>query len=175
MIGKLVRAHKTTILLAVMMGIGIMQAFCQGAAETTKGTKGKAVAATAPKEQKATTAADTTAKAASHQLIVYYFRTTYRCPSCYFIEQTTQKALNETFADSLKNGRVVFRMINVQEPGNEHYTNDYQIFTKSVVLSDVKAGKQMKWKNLDQVWNMINREDEFKAYIVKEVKAFLGA
>jgi hypothetical protein len=39
----------------------------------------------------------------------------------------------------------------------------------------VKAGKQMKWKNLDQVWNMINREDEFKAYIVKEVKAFLGA
>jgi len=109
------------------------------------------------------------------QLVVYYFMTTYRCPSCHFIEETTRKAIDESFANEIKSGRMVFKMINIEEKGNEHFVDEYKLYTKSVVLSDIKGGKQAKWKNLEQVWQMIGKEDEFKAYIVKEVKALLEA
>ena len=66
-------------------------------------------------------------------------------------------------------------MLNVDEPENKHFIDEYGLYTKSVVLSDLKNGNQAKWKNLDQVWNLIGREDEFKAYIAKEVRAYLGS
>jgi hypothetical protein len=116
-----------------------------------------------------------TADSKGRQLVVYYFCTTYRCPSCHYIEETTQSTLKEAFADELKSGRVVFKMLNVEEAGNEHYTQDYKLYTKSVVLSDLTDGKQTRWKNLDQVWQLIRNDKGFHDYIVKEVKSYLKA
>jgi thiol-disulfide isomerase/thioredoxin len=108
------------------------------------------------------------------QLVVYYFMTTYRCPSCHYIEETTRAAINENFAEQLKSGRMVFKMLNVEEPANEHFAKDYQLYTKSVVLSDTKGGKETRWTNLDKVWQLIHNDRGFEDYIVKEVKAYLG-
>jgi len=165
--------HKTTIILGIIIAVAVFQAFCQSA----PGAKSvnKSSPATVQKENKAVAVKDTTAKAEKRQLIVYYFMTTYRCPSCHFIEETTRKAIDESFAKEIKSGRMVFKMINIEEAGNEHFGNDYKLYTKSVVLSNVKDGKEASWKNLEDVWKMIGQEDSFKAYIVKEVKAYLGA
>ena len=121
------------------------------------------------------TKADTVISQEARQLVVYYFMTSYRCRSCIFIEGTTRKAVEENFANEIKNGRIVFKMLNIEEPQNKHFADEYGLFTKSVVLSDLKGGKQNKWKNLDQVWNLIGKEDEFKTYIAKEIKSYLGS
>ena len=108
------------------------------------------------------------------QLVVYYFMTTARCQSCHFIEETTKAAINENFAAQLKSGRIVFKMLNIEESPNEHFVQDYKLYTKSVVLSDLKAGKETRWINLDKVWQLIGEQKGFRDYIVKEVNAYLG-
>ena len=110
----------------------------------------------------------------NNQLVVYYFMTTYRCHSCHYIEETTKTALNEYFSEQLKSGRMVFKMLNVEEPANDRFVKEYSLYTKSVVLSDQKGGKETRWTNLDKVWQLIGNDQAFKAYISTEVKAYLG-
>ena len=107
------------------------------------------------------------------KLIVYYFHTKFRCHSCNMIENLTKQAVNSGFASQLKNGRVELKIVNIEEPGNEHFADDYKLYTKSVIISDVKNGKEDSWKNLDKVWTLLGSDDKFMEYIKTEVKALL--
>jgi acetone carboxylase gamma subunit len=49
------------------------------------------------------------------------------------------------------------------------------LYTKSVVLSLVKAGKEVKWKNLDKVWHLLRDKDKFYQYIKTKVQKFLDS
>jgi len=64
-------------------------------------------------------------------------------------------------------------VINIEEKGNEHFAQDYQLYTKSVVLSFVKGGKEVKFKNLEQVWQLLRDKDKFYNYIKSETQSFL--
>lgn len=119
-------------------------------------------------------AAATAGKQKGHQVIAYYFHTTFRCSTCYTIEQLTKEAIQSGFADELKNGQLVWKLINVEEEGNDHFVKDYQLFTKSVVLVEMKDGAQVRWKNLKDVWKHVDKKDVFTKYIKDETRAFLG-
>jgi hypothetical protein len=108
-------------------------------------------------------------------VIVWYFRTSMRCPSCLKIEAYAHEAVQKHFADELKSGRLVWRVVNVEEPGNEHYIQDYQLVTKSVIVSTVRDGRQTAWKNLDRIWELIPDKPGFIAYVRDEVAASLRA
>ena len=107
------------------------------------------------------------------KLIVYYFHTNYRCHSCITIERLTRQAVTEGFADQLKNGRIEFKMINIEEPGNEHFVDDYKLYTKSVILSDVNNGRETGWRNCEKVWPLLGNEQKFIEYIQSEVRTLL--
>jgi hypothetical protein len=115
---------------------------------------------------------DTTAP--SHRVIAYYFHTTYRCPSCRTIEAYAKEAIETGFVDDLENDRLVWRVVNVEETGNEHFVNEYELFTKSVVLVAERSGKQVAWKNLSKVWELLGDKDEFIRYIQTETLIFLS-
>lgn len=97
----------------------------------------------------------------------YYFHGTVRCPTCYKIEMYTESAMSENFK---KNKKISFKSINIDEPQNQHFINDYNLYTKSVILVD-KTGN---WKNLDKIWTLTGNEYEFKEYIVNSVNEFAG-
>ncbi len=113
--------------------------------------------------------ADSTAE--SQRVVVYYFHTTYRCVSCRNIEKYTREAIESGFPAELEDGFVVWRVVNVEDEGNEHFVKDYQLFTKSVVLVDERSGK---WKNLPKVWQLLGDPNDFIRYIQTETRAFLG-
>jgi hypothetical protein len=104
------------------------------------------------------------------RVIAYYFHTTYRCVSCRNIEKYTREALESGFSTDLEEGHLVWRVINVEEKGNEHFVKDYQLFTKSVVLVDERTGE---WKNLPKVWQLLGDPNEFIRYIQTETGDFL--
>ncbi|MGV8124789.1 MAG: nitrophenyl compound nitroreductase subunit ArsF family protein [Candidatus Xenobiia bacterium LiM19] len=108
------------------------------------------------------------------KVIVYYFHNNYRCPSCKKIEAYTHEAVNAKFAADLKKGSMTWQMINVDEPANKHFVKEYNIFTKQVVLVEMKKGVQTRWKNLDKIWNLLGNKDQFTSYIEQELKAFKG-
>ncbi|OGS36810.1 MAG: hypothetical protein A2293_04050 [Elusimicrobia bacterium RIFOXYB2_FULL_49_7] len=164
--------YSLLIITILVMGTWTVSTFGKTSPSKKENTPPKPVAGAT---QTKTAASDTSAKQEARQLVVYYFMTTYRCRSCIFIEGTTRKAMDEYFANEQNSGRMVFKMVNVDEPQNRHFIDEYGLYTKTVIVSDIKNGKQAEWKNLDQVWNLIGREDEFKAYIAKEVRAYLGS
>ncbi len=107
------------------------------------------------------------------KVIAYYFYTNYRCQSCYTIEKYTKESLEGNFEDELTSGELVFKPVNIEEKENEHFLGDYQLYTKSVVLSLVKDGEETKFKNLKKVWELLRNKDEFYKYIEEETKGFL--
>ena len=106
-------------------------------------------------------------------VVAYYFHTTFRCPSCHKIEQYTEAALKDSFSSELESGRLVYEVVNVEDKGNEHFVKDYQLYTKSVVLSLVKDGKEIRFKNLERVWQLLGNKDGFYDYITEETRSFL--
>ncbi len=110
-----------------------------------------------------------------HQLIVYYFHGTQRCSNCIKIEAYTKEAIDSAFSTQLKDSVLVWRLVNTDEDANKHCRDDYQLFTKSVVLSDLADGKQIHWKNLDKIWEHLGDKAAFQAYIREEVAAYLKA
>jgi len=66
-----------------------------------------------------------------------------------------------------------FRAVNVDDKGNEHYASDYKLYTKSLILSLVKEGKQIKWKNLDKIWEYVGNKQRFIDYVKSGVADLL--
>ncbi|MFC1477266.1 nitrophenyl compound nitroreductase subunit ArsF family protein [candidate division KSB1 bacterium] len=104
--------------------------------------------------------------------IVYYFYTNVRCASCMKIENNTKRIVANQFSDMLEDGTIVWKMINTDEPGNHHYIDKYQLYTKSVVLVKIRNGEEVSWKNLDRVWRLLNDDDEYREYITGEIRSF---
>ncbi len=120
-----------------------------------------------------TSLGDTELKSGADVEVVYYFMTTQRCQNCIKIESYTKEAVQEHFSEKLNNETMIWKMVNVDEPQNQHFIPDYQLYTKSVVLVRYRDGKQVEWKNLDQIWNFLGDKTAFKEYVVQEVNAFV--
>ena len=85
------------------------------------------------------------------RIVVTYFHNNVRCPSCKKIEAFTAEALQSNFPYALASGALVWRTINTDKPENQHYARDYNLNTKSVVVSKIRDGAEAEWKNLSRV------------------------
>ncbi len=108
-----------------------------------------------------------------HQVLAYYFHGTRRCSNCIKIEAYTKEAIDSTYGAALKDSSLIWQVVNTDEEANNHYLNDYQLYTKSVILVDMHDGKQIRWKNLEKVWQHLGDKEAFKKYIRDEVALFL--
>ena len=109
----------------------------------------------------------------SGKVIAYYFHGTFRCPTCHKLEQYSKEAIESNFKDVLTSGKLEFKVVNVEDKGNEHYGSDYQLYTKSLILSLVKDGKEIKWKNMDKIWEYVGNKQRFIDYVKSGVTDFL--
>ncbi len=105
--------------------------------------------------------------------IAYYFHGNRRCANCIKIEKYTTEAVEQGFADLIASGRLEFRIINTDEAENRHFNDDYQLFTKSVVLVNEAGGAQVRWKNLSDIWNLLDDQEAFVGYVKQEVTYFI--
>ena len=90
-------------------------------------------------------AAAAASAAPAREVVVTYFTTNIRCESCLTIERLTRESLDKCFAAELADGRVRFQMISTSLPENRHFTDDYDISLKTVVVSDLRAGREVSW------------------------------
>ena len=111
--------------------------------------------------------------AAENKVIAYYFHGSFRCATCQKLEQYSKKAIEANFQDELAKGTLEFKPVNVEKKENEHFVDDYQIYTKSLILSKVEDNKELQYKNLDKIWEYVNNKRKFSDYVVSEVGAYL--
>lgn len=107
------------------------------------------------------------------RVIAYYFHGNFRCPTCYAMEQYSREAIKANFKDALSSSKLEFKVVNTEERGNEHFVNDYQLYTKSLILSLIKDSKEIKSKNLTNIWDYARNKQRFFKYVTEEVNSFL--
>lgn len=73
---------------------------------------------------------------------VLYFHGKKRCATCMAIEQRTRETLEEQFADELKNGSLVFRVIDISQPENEALADKYEVTWSSLFVCRRKGGRE---------------------------------
>lgn len=105
---------------------------------------------------------------AADKVNVYYFYGKPRCVTCTKIEAYTKVAV-----ESLKDKNIVYRSVDMENPENGAMVKKYNLYTKSVIISKVKNGKE-QWKNLDKIWVKVGNEQDFKNYIITETKNLKG-
>lgn len=121
----------------------------------------------------ATADAASVAPEPAHFVLVTYFTSNQRCPTCLKIERQTRAAIESAFADELASDGMRFQTVNFDLPENQHFTQDYELAFKTVVVSERRDGKELRFGKFDKVWDLVDKPDEFAAYLQDGVRQFL--
>ena len=118
-------------------------------------------------------AASPVIKKTSKKFVAFYFHGNFRCSNCRKIERYSREAIEKYFSERLKTGELTFEVVNTDQPENKHFVEDYQLYTRSLIIAEFKDGTQVKWKNLTKVWNYLNDRDKFYGYVKSEIQKYL--
>jgi hypothetical protein len=122
-------------------------------------------------EEPATTSPATASSEAAY--VVYYFHGDVRCTSCRRIEAWAFEAVRNGFGDDIRSGRLSLQRINVDQSGNRHYIRDYQLHTRTVVLTEQRSGHTVRYRSLDRVWNLLQNREAFHQYVQSALGEFM--
>lgn len=111
---------------------------------------------------------------APDRVVVYYFHTTQRCATCRRIEEWSDLALRTAFGQELADSSLVFLPVSTDEKGNEHFVKDYELYTKSLIVIDMKDGTRQGWENLQKIWEYSGSQEKFFAYVQGGVRSHLA-
>ncbi len=160
------------------MLFSMMPCGCENSAETSSAEAAKPAAAVEKSTEPAIAAHDvasaTTPVVIPDKVVVYYFHGDYRCPTCTKMEALADKTIKERFAAELASGKLEWKVVNVDLEENKHFSKDYQLYTKSLIVSAVKGDAQIKWKNCEKIWAHVRNPPEYEDYVYDEIKAFLS-
>ena len=105
---------------------------------------------------------------------VIYFHGKQRCATCMAIEKEAKAVVEQQFSNDVKNGKVVFRVIDISDPKNETLANKYEVSWSSLYLTSFKNGKETR-QNLTEFGfgNARSKPDVFKNGLADKIKAAL--
>jgi hypothetical protein len=115
----------------------------------------------------------TSGNARNSKVVAYYFHGTTRCFTCRKIESLSHDVVISDFGPQLKTDQLEWQSVNVEQPGNEHLFDDYKLVSWSLVLVTYKNGRQTEYKNLTDVWTLVNNEPAFRSYVKSGIQAAL--
>jgi len=107
-------------------------------------------------------------------LIVYYFHSNTRCPTCQSIESQAKETVQNDFASQLSKGEVVWKIVNYEQASAKPLATKFEIQMPVVVLAKMKDGAIKDWKRLDQVWGLVGDKPAFKKYVKEEIERILA-
>ena len=119
-------------------------------------------------------ATPTKAETVSDGLVVYYFHSNIRCPTCRSIESQAQETVQTHFASQLSNGEVIWKIVNYEQPAAKPLATKFEIQMPVVVLAKMKDGQIENWKRLDEVWAMVGDKPAFTKYVRGEIERMLS-
>lgn len=108
-----------------------------------------------------------------NQVVVYYFHRKFRCQSCEVLESTLQNTLQVSYADHFGAGRLAVCVVNLDDPVNRHYLEQFEIFSNSVVIVEKRGGKVLRFKTVESIWDVSEDGDAISHLLQTEVAGFL--
>jgi hypothetical protein len=109
------------------------------------------------------------------RLIVYYAHGSARCWSCSRLEEYAHEAVFSGFPRELAEGRLEWRVVDYEKPGNERFADRYKLPGPSIVLVRYRNGQPAQWEVLQAVWESLHDRPAAVAYVCREVRRWLEA
>lgn len=109
----------------------------------------------------------------SRRVVATYFHNTARCYTCRTIEDRAKETMEATFSEEIASGRLVWRALNMELPENEHYAEDYELMSPSLVLALMDGDLEVRFAVLQDTWTLIHKTARFEAYVIAETLGFL--
>jgi len=106
------------------------------------------------------------------QLVVYYFHTNKRCKTCRNLENYAKESLQKNFSQQLGEGTIRWEVVNIDKSGNEHFVEEYGLFSSSIVLVKMKGNQPGQWKNLSRIWSLVKNKKAYMDYIHENIESF---
>jgi len=104
---------------------------------------------------------------------VVYFHRTRRCYSCTYVEEGTRYTVETYFKDELASGKVVFKVLNVEDEENAAIVKKYGAFTSSLFINTIKDSTD-HIKEATDIYFLIGHDEAFvealKSKIEKSLK-----
>lgn len=91
------------------------------------------------------------------------------------IGSMAQDVVQSDFAAPLEQGKLQWVTLDYDEPQHEHYKTDYELVSSNVVVVRRKAGLDVSYQRLDDVWTFVHDEPAFRAYVAAAVQAALDS
>ena len=124
-------------------------------------------------EPESSQAANARFKQGVKKIVVYYFHRTLRCKTCLAIESQAKEAVERDFAEALKQGRIEWRAVDIDQAANKHFEKEFKLESSSVVLVETIDGTTARWKDLPRVWDLVAKKEAFCKYVSGEVALYL--
>jgi hypothetical protein len=121
------------------------------------------------------TTTDVASQTLDVEVVAYYFHGNLRCKTCRTIEAYSEEAIRSEFADEIGSGRLAWRVVNIEKPENKHFVEDFELVTRSLVLTEYEDGEVIRWENLKQVWQLVRDKEQFLDYVHSSTRKFLQA
>lgn len=106
-------------------------------------------------------------------VIIYQFHRRFRCEACHILEETINNALQKHFPEELKAGTLIYRVIDLDAKGNGHYEKEYEFFYNTVIVVDIENGSETRFKNLEEVWSLVDDKEVAVEFIRSHIAAYL--
>lgn len=112
--------------------------------------------------------------AVKNHVEVLYFHGKQCCATCMAIESNAKAALAEHFAEQMKSGDVVFRVIDISQKENEALAEKYEVTWSSLLVVKYKDGQETYENLTDFAFGHARKSPEdFKAGVVEAINAML--
>ena len=108
-----------------------------------------------------------------HRMVAYYFHGNARCATCMKLESYAEEAITTAFQKELENGTLEWQVVNTDELENEHFIEEYNLSHQMVVLVEYNNGKQIQWKSLEKIWDLVGDKPEYVEYVQSETRKYL--
>lgn len=105
---------------------------------------------------------------------VLYFHGKQRCATCVAIENITKELIEKDFTEQVKNGKVVFKEIDISTKEGEKIADTYEVTWSSLFVNKWKDGKETKNNMTDFGFSHAKSSPEvFKAGVKKKIDELL--
>jgi len=107
-------------------------------------------------------------------IVVYCFQISQRSAKDEKIEQWMREVLDKSFAAQLKDHKIVWRVVNFEEPENAHLARLYDVTATSIVVVDGRKGDSgPATRYQQQAWSRAEDKEAFMKYFRGEIEKAL--
>ena len=104
------------------------------------------------------------------EITVYYFHNSRRCATCEAVEKETISALNELYPENVKDGKIVFISIDIEDGTHDKLVKDLEISGQTLLI--ISGDEKVNLTN-DAFMYAKTKPEKLKAKIQRAIDKFV--